>query len=405
MRTKRASLQERITSLEGFLAGIAVKADEGVDLEAAAREAEEAEAKKKREGGCGEMTKMGVKVLKNTISGVLTIYLYFMDLISDYQVTQLYYSTKAYRFAAASACLLIGQFAVVWMRVLPYLYITYGDDSLFYRLFLFIGMPLGCFFFDFLMFLGPFGLLPIVPMPEAMRLFIPAYGATRMIAEVLVEALPQWVMQAIIFVLVSQHVRDGNASHVDLSLYSHNNGAFVSLMPKSILISSLTMLKTWYDLVQEAREAGISVAKKGVQLWNVGHGLPLDAIKSGSITGWKCTYEISDQEVVSLVDALGKNESLQRLDLSLGGFEWLPPVKREERSALSSLLEVMNADEKALESLETLMVSQTSQWQIPVGALRSGSEKVRTSSSNANIIASPVLSLPLHACMWLRHRI
>ena len=29
-----------------------------------------------------------------------------------------------------------------------------------------------------------------MPLPEAMRLFVPAYGATRMIAEVLVEALP-----------------------------------------------------------------------------------------------------------------------------------------------------------------------------------------------------------------------
>ena len=31
---------------------------------------------------------MAVKILKNTISGVLTIYLYFMDLISDYQVSE-----------------------------------------------------------------------------------------------------------------------------------------------------------------------------------------------------------------------------------------------------------------------------------------------------------------------------
>jgi hypothetical protein len=91
----------------------------------------------------------------------------------------------------------------VWLRVLPYLQVTYGTDSTFYRLFLYGGMPFGCFFFDALMFLGPFGLLPIIPMPEAMRLFVPAYGATRMIAEVLVEALPQWVMQAVIFVLVS----------------------------------------------------------------------------------------------------------------------------------------------------------------------------------------------------------
>ena len=290
------------------------------------------------------------------------------------------------------------------------------------------------------MFLGPFGLLPYAPMPESMRLFVPAYGATRMIAEVcpsalpplgwhaarrmltqvpspspspisphacymratcvqvLVEALPQWVMQAIIFVLVSSHVRDGTASEVDMTMYKFQNGSFVSVMPKSILISSLTMLKTWYDLVQEAREAGISVAKKGVQLWNVGHGLPLDAIKSGSITGWKCQcvrlrmqhvtrraqlrgacmhmnrYEISDEELVSLVDALGKNDSLERLDLSLAGFEWLPPVKREERSAISTLLQVMNADSGALESCETLVISQTTNWPLPVGKLRSGPE-------------------------------
>ena len=308
----------------------------------------------------------------------------------------LYYNTGALTFAAISACLLVGQFAVVWMRVLPYLDVTYGTDSLFYRLFLFLGMPFGCFFFDFLMFLMPFGLLPIVPMPEAMRLFIPAYAATRMIAEVLVEALPQWLMQAVIMVTVSSHVRDGTAQRVDMTLYSLNNGSiaetqcvddymegsvescppgsFVSLMPKSILISSLTMLKTWYDLVQEAREAGISVALKGIQLWNVGAGLPLDAIKSGSITSWKCQYEISDLEVVSLVDALGKNDSLEKLDLSLAGFEWMPPIQREERSALTTILAVMSDDPKALESLELLTISPSNPWKIPVGSLRAGPE-------------------------------
>ena len=126
----------------------------------------------------------------------------------------------------------------------------------------------------------------------------------------------------------------------------------------------------------QAREAGISVAKKGVQLWNVGAGLPLDAIKSGSITAWGCSYEISDQEVVSLVDALGKNDSLERLDLSIAGFEWMPPVKREERSAISTLLTVMNGDDKALESLEKLIISQTTRFEIPVLDLRSGPEKV-----------------------------
>ena len=75
-----------------------------------------------------------------------------------------------------------------------------------------------------------------------------------MIAEVVVEALPQWIMQAVIFVMVSEHVRDGTASAVDITLYEYQDGSFVSLMPKSILISTLTMLKTWYDIVQEVCE-------------------------------------------------------------------------------------------------------------------------------------------------------
>ena len=43
----------------------------------------------------------------------------------------LYYNTGAIRFAFVSLCLLVGQFAVVWMRVLPYLHVTYGPESLF----------------------------------------------------------------------------------------------------------------------------------------------------------------------------------------------------------------------------------------------------------------------------------
>ena len=305
LSARRATLDETIETLSSFLSAMETAQAEAFDLEAAAKEAEEAERARKKQGSCGEMTKVAVGVLKNTISGVLTIYLYFMDLISDYQVTMLYFDAGAVVYGAISGSMLVAQFVVVWLRVLPYLQVTYGSDSTFYCLFLYLGMPLGCFFFDSLMFLGPFGLLPIVPMPEAMRLFVPAYGATRMIAEVLFEAFPQFFMQAIIFVLVSEHVRDGTASPHELALYTVQGGNFVSIMPKSILISSLGMLKTWYDLVQEARQAGVSVAQKGVQLWNVGAGLPLDAIKNGSITSWGCAYEISDQEVVSLVDAVG----------------------------------------------------------------------------------------------------
>ena len=168
LKAKRSKIEERIAILNEHLAALDKPEGDGeaVDLEAAAADAAAAEEAAKRQGGCSETTKVDVRrahtvpspanstapvqslltvacqltlwvvqvavsVLKNTISGVLTIYLYFMDLISDYQVTMLYYNAGAYRFAAVSAGLLIGQFTVVWLRVLPYLHLTYGSESAF----------------------------------------------------------------------------------------------------------------------------------------------------------------------------------------------------------------------------------------------------------------------------------
>ena len=169
LNSQRSRLEKQIATYNQFLSALETEKEEGVDLEEMARLEAEAEAKKKREGGCTETTKMAVAVIKNAISGIITVWLYMMDLISDYQVTMLFYNAEAYRFAFISACLLVGQFLVIWLRVLPYLKDTYGATSTFYLLMLYGGMPFGMFFLDFLMFLGPFGLLPIVPMPESIE--------------------------------------------------------------------------------------------------------------------------------------------------------------------------------------------------------------------------------------------
>ena len=73
---------------------------------------------------------------------------------------------------------------------------------------------------------------------------------------------------------------------------------------------SRQMLKTWIELVHTSREAGTSVRTKVAQLWNVGHGLPLDALKKGTIVEWSCSYRLADGEVAPLLDALIKNSSL-----------------------------------------------------------------------------------------------
>ena len=50
-----------------------------------------------------------------------------------------------------------------------------------------------------------------------------------------------------------------------------------------------------------SREAGISVQTKASQLWHVGAGLPLDALKKGSIVEWACTYRLDKAEVPPLI--------------------------------------------------------------------------------------------------------
>ena len=215
------------------------------------------------------------------------MWLYFADLISDIEVTLLLHSAGFEGYAAIAASLLVLQFVAVYFRVLPYLRSTLGRASCVYQLFLYLGFPFGMLLLDVLMFLEPFGLLPVVPMPERMRQFIPAYKATRIIAEVMLESLPQCLLQvrggratccsppavcallspptpryssnryqSYILITVMHHVSDHHESVQEVKLLGATLGgtSFSEVLPRSITISVITMLKTWIELVYSARE-------------------------------------------------------------------------------------------------------------------------------------------------------
>ena len=97
---------------------------------------------------------------------------------------------------------------------------------------------------------------------------------------------------------------------------------FASVLPTSILISTLAMLKMWIEVVNGAQAAGLTIRAKAIQLWEVGAGLPLDALKKGAIVEWACPYKLQGHEISPLLDALGRNSSLVRLDLSRSGLRW-----------------------------------------------------------------------------------
>jgi hypothetical protein len=65
----------------------------------------------------------------------------------------------------------------------------------------------------------------------------------------------------------------------------------------------------------------------------------------------------------------------------------MPPIEREERSALSGLLTVMQADRKALEALENLIICPNTLWPLPILKLRSGPQTALKS-----LTAAPFLS-------------
>ena len=143
---------------------------------------------------------------------------YFADILSDVQVIQLLWESTNYVWSLMSLFLLVNQFFIVYLRCLPYLKTTFGSESPEYIVFLILGFPTGLLFLDACMFLEPFGLLAILPFPPWMRQFIPAYKATRVIAEILIESLPQSVLQGYIYVAVIHHSRDGTASPGEMQM-------------------------------------------------------------------------------------------------------------------------------------------------------------------------------------------
>lgn len=299
----------------------------------------------------------------NTCTGVFAICLYFADIISDVQVVSLLWSCKLFGWAVASCSLLVVQFLIVYLRVLPYLQNTFGSRSAIYLTFLILGFPSGLLFLDGLMFLEPFGLLAALPFPPWMKQFIPAYKATRVIAEIVIESIPQSFLQAVIYVMVVKHNLAGTASPAELAMMGE-----VTLMPKSILISTMASLKTWMELVQQAREAGLSVMEKALQLWNVGAGMPLDALKKGAIVEWECPYRLDRSEVSPLLDALSKNGSLVYLNMGRSGISWNAP-----HSDGLALVEQMAKASATLSSLRRFVLRDQG-FEIPVQALRESTE-------------------------------
>ena len=145
---------------------------------------------------------------------------------------------------------------------------------------------------------------------------------------------------------------------------------YAAVLPVSIVISTIAMLKLWIEVVSGARAAGLTIHAKAIQLWEVGAGLPLDALKKGTIVEWKCPYTLEGPEVAPLLDALGRNSSLVSLDLTKSGLTWTGP-----NASGAPLLEQMSQSTAVLTALKRLKISVASGYTIPVARLRKGGDE------------------------------
>ena len=132
----------------------------------------------------------------------------------------------------------------------------------------------------------------------------------------------------------------------------------------------VAMLKMWIEVVNGARSAGLTIRAKAIQLWEVGAGLPLDALKKGTIVEWVCPYKLEGPEVRPLLDALQRNSSLVHLDLTRSGLTWTGPS-----ATGGPLLEKMSQNAAPLSALQSLIISSESGFRIPVYRLRKSGQE------------------------------
>ena len=110
---------------------------------------------------------------KRITLGLLTIGLFFADVISDVvRVCIMFFATQNRVWGSEAALLLGGQYVMVYWRVSTYLLSAFGDGSAMYRWFRWVGLPFGVVALDVLMLLEPIGLLRlrVLPLPEGAQI-------------------------------------------------------------------------------------------------------------------------------------------------------------------------------------------------------------------------------------------
>ena len=279
--------------------------------------------------------------------GLFSLGMYVLDVWSDVLVAVLLWSTRNYIWATEATFLLVLQYVLVYWRVCEWWgrleryrrdeegeYLNaegrriarYEREKLAFTTSERWAWAPGVFGLDGLMLAQPFGVMRLFSdrrnqaqepvgwsstWRHRLESFLPTYKATRVIVEVVTESMPQSLLQAYIFVRVMGATGDLQpAAHTAILEEA-------SILPISISISALNLLKVWAELLYGARTAKVPMLASLLQIWEMGAGkLPLDAIRRNTIDKLEWHSALPNDEWNMLVDAFLQNESLVTVDLS-----------------------------------------------------------------------------------------
>lgn len=156
--------------------------------------------------------------------GVAAIVLFYADMVADVAVVRSLYATQNVAWAMESVAFVAAQYLACYSMVLVYcVRIDGGGWRRRTLLFAFFGYPLGPIILDALMFLEPLTLLPelprCLPAPLAHELatLLPRYRRARVLVEVILEGIPQSVLELYIFLRMEHFAGEGFCLDVDRS--------------------------------------------------------------------------------------------------------------------------------------------------------------------------------------------
>lgn len=191
--------------------------------------------------------------------GLLSLCVFYLDLIADSMVAYQFYSVAEELWFAESVCFISAQYFAVHLIVLRYAARGHTDRRVLSMCIWYIGLigfPLLPFLLDLLMFLEPLTLLSTLhsclpaPLAEELITFLPRYRRMRVVIELLLEGIPQSILELYIYIRVHVYIGRGYCGDIERSRLGYTIGRTV--LERSMTLTAIGIAKVAFEYYLES---------------------------------------------------------------------------------------------------------------------------------------------------------